>query len=611
MVKAINKTDTKRSLLAPKIAGVIFLVLVLSFVGAFLAYAKEFESVVLPNTFLLDQDISKLNKDQLKEKVNKISEEKKLNELKIVFEDRSWEMKFSDVGWSLKSDQIAEEAYGYGHSDNNFINFINLALSRVGKRNIKPQFDFNESQTTSWVLGVNSQIGTPKREANIQVKNKKAKIIEPSSGKEIDHIFVNGEIYKRLSLEKAGDIGVALVESTPIISREEAEALSDKAIDLSSQEIKLIGPGAETTWSQNTIGNIIEIKKDEEKSGFLNKPTYSDAYVSFSENKILSLLENESENLNIEPVEARFTVVNGEVTIQSPSKDGTIVDLGIAPKQIIKSLQDGKEKTIKLPVKTQGASIQARVPSDIAKFGIKELIGTGSTTFNGSSSNRVHNIKVGTKAVSGVLLKPGDEFSTTGQLGKIDASTGYLQELVIKENKTIPEFGGGLCQVATTLFRAALNSGLKITERHNHAYRVSYYEPPVGMDATIYSPSPDFKFVNDTESYILIQGRVEGYKAIFDFYGTKDGREIEISNPYVYDERPAPEPIYIDDPSLAPGEEKRIDRAHSGAKASFTYKVKKDGRLISDQKFNSSYVPWPAKYLRGPAQAEEGEQQSQ
>jgi len=606
-----NKNRPKKNLLFLKVAGMVVLVLVLSFVGAFFAYAKEFDDRVLPNTYFLDKKLSGLSEDELKAEIKKLSEERETSSLKITFENKSWEMKFSDLNWSLKTDEIASEVYGYGHSNNKFSNILNLANARIRKRDIKPQFTFNENQTTDWVLGINLEIGTPKKEANVQVRNKKIKIIEPSAGKELDIVSVNSEIYKRLALEKQGDIAVSLIESTPIITKEEAQALSDKAAELVAEELKLVGPKSETIWSPNTLGNLIEISKNEQKGGFLQKPTYSEAYVSFSEPKISSLLEDESEGLNIEPVEARFTVTNGEVTIQSPSQDGTIIDLGNASRAIAGALRDGKEKTIKLPVIEQAASIQAKLPSDIAKFGIKELIGSGVTTFNGSSSNRVHNIKVGIKAISGVLLKPGDEFSTTGQLGEIDGSTGYLQELVIKENETVPEFGGGLCQVATTLFRAALNSGLKITERHNHSYRVSYYEPPVGMDATIYSPSPDFRFVNDTESYVLVQGRVEGYKATFDFYGTKDGREIEISTPVVYDEVPPPEPIYIDDPSLAPGEEKRIDRAHPGAKASFTYKVRKNGKLISDKKFNSSYVPWPAKYLRGPAQETNNEQQPQ
>jgi vancomycin resistance protein YoaR len=219
----------------------------------------------------------------------------------------------------------------------------------------------------------------------------------------------------------------------------------------------------------------------------------------------------------------------------------------------------------------------------------------------------VHNIKTGVKYISGAIVKPNEEFSTIARLGTIDQSSGYLPELVIKENSTVPEFGGGLCQVSTTLFRAAMNAGLDITERQNHSYRVSYYEPPVGMDATIYYPKPDFKFKNTTNNYILINGYVEGTKVSFDIYGTKDGRTVSVSDPEVYDITPPPDPIYTDDPTLEPGEVKQTDSAHPGAKAIFYYTVKKGDQIINKQTFKSAYVPWPAKFKRGP-EIKQGEQ---
>jgi vancomycin resistance protein YoaR len=123
------------------------------------------------------------------------------------------------------------------------------------------------------------------------------------------------------------------------------------------------------------------------------------------------------------------------------------------------------------------------------------------------------------------LIKPDETFSFNKTLGPVDSSTGYLPELVILENKTTPQFGGGMCQVSSTAFRAALNAGLPILERTAHAYPVSYYKP-FGVDATIYLPKPDLVFKNDTGKYIFIQTHIEGTKISFDFYGTKPQRSI-------------------------------------------------------------------------------------
>ena len=239
---------------------------------------------------------------------------------------------------------------------------------------------------------------------------------------------------------------------------------------------------------------------------------------------------------------------------------------------------------------------------NIATLGIVEQVGTATTSFSGSPENRKHNISVGAQALNGVIVKPGEEFSTLKNLGKIDQTSGYLPELVIKVNKTIPEYGGGLCQVSTTLFRATMNSGLKITERQNHRYRVGYYEPPVGMDATIYEGSPDFKFVNNYANSVLIQSSVAGTKITFDIYGKNDGRRVELSTPSVYEVVNPPDSEYTNTDTLPEGTTKRIESAHPGASASFTYMVyKEDGSTLTKQTFVSKYVPWQAKYLRGTA----------
>ena len=195
---------------------------------------------------------------------------------------------------------------------------------------------------------------------------------------------------------------------------------------------------------------------------------------------------------------------------------------------------EGKKTRIEFVVNKIEPTISTENLSDL---GIEELLGHGESNFKGSPKNRIYNINVALKKFHGHLIKPGEEFSFTTILGLVEKETGYKEDLVIKNNKTIPEYGGGVCQVSTTMFRVALNAGLKITERHNHAYPVQYYSPQ-GTDATIYVPKPDFKFINDTTSYILIQGKIQGTVLSFDMYGTSDGRKVELEGPFVTERTP-------------------------------------------------------------------------
>ena len=164
--------------------------------------------------------------------------------------------------------------------------------------------------------------------------------------------------------------------------------------------------------------------------------------------------------------------------------------------------------------------------------------------------------------------------------------------------------GGGVCQVSATFFRAALDAGVRITERHAHAYRVSYYEDNslLGMDATVFSPSVDLKFENNYPCHLLVQTRVDrkNLYLTFELYGCPDGREVVIKNHKTWGIAPPPPPLYIDDPSLAVGQVKQIDFSAWGGKASFDWEVVRDGQTLYQKNFYSSYRPWQAIFLRGP-----------
>lgn len=308
--------------------------------------------------------------------------------------------------------------------------------------------------------------------------------------------------------------------------------------------------------------------------------------------------------------EAKFRMEDGKVVEFQPGQEGRLIDEAATLAEMERAIFGPDELGAKIIMTT--ISPQAEV-AKINELGIKEIIGTGRSSFRGSPANRIHNIKVGAATLNGLLIAPGEIFSLLKALGEVNAERGYRPELVIKGNKTIPEFGGGLCQIGTTTFRVALASGLPILERQNHSYRVPYYEPPVGLDATIYNPRPDLKFLNDTGHYILIQTRVEGTDLIFDFWGTKDGRQIARTEPKVFNRSSPPSPKLIETLDLPVGKKKCTERAHAGADAVFTYTITYPDGVVKTQEFKSHYRPWGEVCLIGveklsePAAVDNGE----
>ncbi|MSR84854.1 hypothetical protein EXS71_00190 [Candidatus Uhrbacteria bacterium] len=280
-----------------------------------------------------------------------------------------------------------------------------------------------------------------------------------------------------------------------------------------------------------------------------------------------------------------------------PGMDGVDLDTS-ATVQAMQQAWTVGSSTIPITLTRHPAIIEG---ADAERLGIHESIGVGRSNFSGSPVNRRKNIALGAQKVSGVLIPPDTEFSLIKTLTPIDQTAGWLKELVIKDNKTIPEFGGGLCQIGTTVFRAAIDSGLPITSRVNHAYRVPYYEP-AGKDATIYDPAPDMKFKNDTGHWILVSSHIKGDNISFTFWGTRDGREITQSDSRVYNFVPPPAKKIIETLDLPPGQIKCTEKAHTGADASFTYDVVYPDGKKKHVTFFSHYKPWGAVCLLGVAQ---------
>jgi len=319
--------------------------------------------------------------------------------------------------------------------------------------------------------------------------------------------------------------------------------------------------------------------------------------IGLNREKIQEFIKPITDQVNVPAQDAVFKLENEKVIDFTPSRDGLEIDQEQSIQKITEQIKNGDEADLELPFKTTPSKVATRELNDL---GITELIGRGTSNFAGSPVNRRHNIAVGAKTLNGILIKPGEEFSVIKALGAIDGEHGYRQELVIKGDRTIPEYGGGLCQIGTTAFRVALYSGLPITQRRNHSYRVVYYEP-AGMDATIYDPMPDLRFINDTGNHILFATRIEGNNLIFEFYGTKDGRKFEINPdpPKIYNVSRPGAPRYIETEDLKPGEKKQIEKPHNGADTYFKYIITyADGRLV-EKEFASHYVAWPEIWLIG------------
>ena len=330
--------------------------------------------------------------------------------------------------------------------------------------------------------------------------------------------------------------------------------------------------------------------------------------LTFDQSSLDKFITQQEKKYNKEPKDALFNFENNRVVTFQPEENGIRINseklIGDIETRIIFWKKNPKNETVVLTDQI----IKPRVTlANSNEFGIEELVGEGRSNYAGSIPERVHNLTLATTRFNGVLIPQGGTISFNDIVGDISAATGYKQAYVIKAGKTVLGDGGGVCQISTTLFRAALNTGLPILERTAHAYRVGYYEndSKPGFDATIYGPTVDLKIKNNTPASLLIQALVDHTTGavIFRFYGKKDDRQVYISPGVLTDVSPPPEPKYEDDPSLKKGIVKQVDFAAWGGKANFTYRVSSASNpdLNIEKTFYSNFRPWQAVYLVGKA----------
>jgi len=352
--------------------------------------------------------------------------------------------------------------------------------------------------------------------------------------------------------------------------------------------------------SKNFLGNVSLVLQS-----YLDGLNLNPAY-HYSENALNKTLSLFIEKINKDPVDALFSFQNGKVIAFRLSEEGKAVDVDKIKKnlnsQFEKALSRQSSKKINIPIEVK--TLSPKITTDKANnLGVKELIGKGTSFFYHSIQSRIFNINLAASRINGVLIAPNETFSFDKALGDVSSFAGYQKAYIIQNGKTILGDGGGVCQVSTTFFRALLDSGLPITERYAHAYRVGYYEQdsPPGLDATIYVPSVDLKFKNDTNDYILVQTQIDSDSqqlSVF-LYGTKDGRIVNLTTPIITNRVPAPPDLYQDDPTILKGVIKQVDFKAEGSRVSFTREVTKNGKKIISDKFISNYAPWQSVFVRG------------
>jgi vancomycin resistance protein YoaR len=483
-----------------------------------------------------------------------------------------------DIYISFDTDKTIADAYEYGRSGDLIKRTAERLLLLSKQKSANLVFETNDEKIKSTLEQSFSAVESA--DAKYAMQGGQLTIIKERTGKKLNYEDGLEELKQKLSRMDFREIVLRDDgDGVPTINEADCAQMMSNAqtiVDLAPITLKYSG----RTWSlnQETLADWIVVNKNS-----------SGLSLSLNKTKINDYLEKEIEpKIDSPATPPKFSIKAGKIQKIEQPKTGLALNIYLAV-ETLANLPNNHLKQLNLEVNRLLAADE-KISKD---FGIKEKIGSASTQIIDSTEKRIFNIKQGSSLIDGILIAPNEEFSLLKYLSPFDETNGYIKELVIQGGKLVPDYGGGLCQLSTTVFRAVMDTGLPITERVNHSYWLHYYSPP-GTDATIFDPSPDLKFVNDTKNYILINAHVDAeLNLIIDFWGTQDGRIASRTEPVVSNIVYAGTRI-IRTASLPTGVKSCPTTAYNGADAYFNYKVVYADGTIKQTRFDSHYTPHAA-----------------
>ncbi|MBD3300398.1 MAG: hypothetical protein GF347_03525 [Candidatus Moranbacteria bacterium] len=540
----------------------LVVILLISGAGFLFFYSfQKYEGKVNPNIRALDEDIGGFSKDQALEELRKKKDYLENRKVKIILEDQIFETSLAELGVSIDEKKILDYAFSKGRNEGVLEKYWAFAVNSVYGFKTPVFFEVDSDKLNDYIYDQLENDSDSPQSSKIVYRDGYFIALSSKDGYGVNKTLLASEILKLvndLTLDEI-DLGKKIYKKARV-EEENAIQAKDKANKMLQSTITLTAGEKNWILDKETLAGLIRfsmkknISFEEYEAGRQEKQAdnlffytyinitgstpdiYSSGYryfVTIDSQKTKDYFSMIAPGIEQPAINAVLSFEDNQIKIEEESKDRISLDIDKSVSNLEKGLLNQKE-VIDLAVNRKNAEISKE---NLSALGIESLIGLGKSNFKGSPKNRRHNIAVGASKFNGVIIKPGEVFSFLDILGPVDASTGYLPELVIKNNKTVPEYGGGMCQVSTTSFRGAVAAGFEIQERRNHAYPVQYYAPQ-GTDATVYIPSPDLKFKNNTLSNVLVQTKVVGNELIFEYYGTDDGRKVETLGPFIYDRKP-------------------------------------------------------------------------
>jgi vancomycin resistance protein YoaR len=515
--------------------------------------------------------------------------------------DRHWAPTLRELGATVDVDASLAQAMAVGREDDGKAR-VGSVLETLREDTWLPlTVDMSHSELEAWAAGVDAELGIRPHDAELVIEDGTVSIIPEVNGTVVDVVELQEILQASIARLQAPTSHLPLVDFEPKTFATDFESSRNQLEAALSKPVTLTYENTEWTVEPSEIGDFLGVAIDPDRSG---PESVSIEIDNGGFAKWLSELIGPS--INEDPRNAKVAWDGDSLKAIAPGVDG----LRLLPTSLAETASDSfftDHRTIDVPVQVLEPEVNG---GNLDELGITTKLAAGSSNFDGSDDARATNIQVGVELLNGTLIPPGGEFSFNHAIGVISTDLGFVEADVIDGERIGRDVGGGICQVSTTVFRAALYAGMPISEWWHHRYKLGFYELDgwtPGLDASILQPENDpfgggdFKFINPSDSWILVEAYVDWPRAYVVLYGPDLNYDVQISEPVFGAEYPPSAPVEVVDDTLPAGTIKQTEWAGGGQDISYYRTVlDESGNEVFSDTFNIYFAPRSDVYKVSP-----------
>ncbi len=566
--------------------------LLLAIAGGLLLLRAAYADRVYPAVHVADQPLAGMTLDEARAALDRRAREIEASRVTFSYEDRRWTESLGNLGVDVDPAPALAAAFGVGREEDAWGRLRTTAgLVREDER-IPLKLSLDRPALERWFDTIDQELGRPPQEAALAIDGTSVTVVPEADGVVVDRARAAGDIVANLRGLHALEEALPTIAKPATVRAADLTEARDRLAGALGQSVQVTFGEAYWTLAPADLARFVTQTVDPAKRG---AAAFS---VGLDHAKLTAWLDERlAGEINREPEDA-IVGWNGErlVSIEE-SVDGAELE----PERLAEEVEAsffGDHAPVPAPVTITKPTIDS---GNLDELGVVTLLGTGNSNYSGSTDGRATNVEVGAARMNGTLVPPGGVFSFNGAIGAITEEAGFVEAQVISGERIGKDIGGGICQVSTTVFRAAYLAGFPMVEWWPHTYQIPFYEYdgwPPGLDASILQEGDDpanwgdFRFRNPSDGWLLVESWSNGAQVIVNIYGPDLGWQVTSDGPH-YGQRLQVEPdLEIVDPELEPGTIDHTEAPLEGLEVShFRTVYDRDGTVLEEQNFYTKYFP--------------------